>query len=797
MEHLADGAVQDLLEGRGSEDVLQHIDGCGACRALVAESLRAGSLGSVGADPARPTLARLPSGIELGRYRIERFLGAGNMGQVYAAYDPELDRWVALKVLPLGLDEGAAARLEARLRMEGRALARLRHPNVTLLYDVGRSAGRFFLAMELVDGRTLRDWLAEAQRSADEVHEVFRRAGEGLAAAHGEGLVHRDFKPENVLIDEAGQVRVTDFGLACAAGEVSTASEGAGGDAVSPLGESTRTGALIGTPAYMAPEQLAGLPADARSDVFSFAVALYEALHDERPFAGETVAELRAAIERDEVRPARRGARATPWVRRVLLGALRNSPPARPATMRALLVALSRARGARRRWAAGGAALAALALAVLVWPRAAPAPSPTSAKELRLPRSPQAARLYLEGLSRLRTRDEQLGLLRLQQAAELEPGNPAIEAALVEGQAALARLPLAVLRVAPAGLCASPSESLQLTTTAQDAQGRQLQAQLTWRSADESVATVSATGLVSARGVGSTTVTAFAGGQASNAVAVSISAPPAGLMAYSARDGNGSSTVRLANLDGSHARTVAQGWNPRLSPDGSALVYQRGGTYPSGPGDSLYLYDLQSGRETLLHENDDFIVGAGWASDSRSVFFDHECFVYRVLRDGSGKRLLFRSPDCYDDAPDVNPVTGRVAFQNIQAGDFINLIDAGDESGATRAKVPGTADDYTPRWSPDGSWLAVLRVDGTSKSERVDKIRPDGSGRTTLTVFSSESHDYALHTGAWTPDGRWLVTPISRGGTLGIYAVAADGSGCLRSLPVPAATWADFVGSIR
>jgi serine/threonine protein kinase len=231
-------------------------------------------------------------------------------------------------------------------------MARLSHPEVITVYDVGSFGDQLFVAMEYIDGETLRRWRTARHRTVEETLAVYERAGSGLAAAHEAGLVHRDFKPDNVLVARDGRVRVTDFGLArrMDAGEGSAAmmseEESVDGDAAVTI---TRSGALLGTPAYMAPEQLRGRPSDARSDVFSFCVSLYEALYGERPFGGPTVTSLCTAIERGVVRPPPITTRVPGWLRSVLLQGLRPSPEARFASMRALLDALRAAHAAWRR----------------------------------------------------------------------------------------------------------------------------------------------------------------------------------------------------------------------------------------------------------------------------------------------------------------------------------------------------------------------------------------------------------------------------------------------------------------
>ena len=262
------------------------------------------------------SLIELSPGETVGPYVVVRRVGAGAMGVVYEAHDPRLDRKVAIKVLRRhALDPTESAVAEARLLREARALAQLSHPNVVPVYDVGttiRDDHEFiFLAMEFVQGQTLREWIAEEPPIA-RVLAVMKQAGRGLAAAHAAGLVHRDFKLDNVIIDASGRARVMDFGLARALTDVAEEDsddddddEGSGiaVDSVSNLGATlTRAGTVMGTPVYMSPEQHVGRPLTARSDQFSYCVALYEALYGRRPFIGSSTKQLARAKLRGQIR---------------------------------------------------------------------------------------------------------------------------------------------------------------------------------------------------------------------------------------------------------------------------------------------------------------------------------------------------------------------------------------------------------------------------------------------------------------------------------------------------------------
>ncbi|MES1240767.1 MAG: serine/threonine-protein kinase [Acidobacteriota bacterium] len=291
---------------------------------------------------------RLGLGARVGRYVIVGTVGEGGMGVVYAGYDPELDRKVALKVLRP--ERAASPDARARLLREAQAIARLSHPNVVAVHDAGAVGEQVFVAMEYVEGRTLRQWLQEGDRAWREVLDRFRIAGQGLAAAHAAGLVHRDFKPDNVLIGQDGRVRVADFGLARPVEDRQEETTETSGERSPGI---TSWGVVLGTPGYMAPEQLRGLSCDARSDQFSFCVALYEALHGERPFAGEDSEEIAEAAERGEVRPPREDGRVPAWLREVVLRGLSADPARRWSSMDELLRELARDPGAvRRRWLA-------------------------------------------------------------------------------------------------------------------------------------------------------------------------------------------------------------------------------------------------------------------------------------------------------------------------------------------------------------------------------------------------------------------------------------------------------------
>ena len=305
----------------------------------------------------------------IGRFSVLGLVGRGGLGEVYAAYDPELGRRVALKIVADAEDRGGSA----RLRREATAMARLSHPNVARVYDVGYVDDQLFIAMEFIRGETLRSWLAARPRAWRDIREIFLSAGKGLAAAHREGITHRDFKPDNVLIDEDGRARVVDFGLASSVHSEPPPAHPTADDSLSDNNTQPSDANAGGTPAYMAPEQHLGRsPGDHRSDQFSFCVTLFEALHGRRPFLGRTWETLRPQVLRGDPGAAQR--RCPVHVASAINRGLNPDPERRFPDMDALLAELSRSEArspARKLLVLAAAAVAAL----VAWRLAAPAPA--------------------------------------------------------------------------------------------------------------------------------------------------------------------------------------------------------------------------------------------------------------------------------------------------------------------------------------------------------------------------------------------------------------------------------------
>jgi serine/threonine-protein kinase len=384
-----------------------------------------------GDTPERLSLPEPPPprpGDQVGRFHLLAELGRGGMGVVYAAEDRTLGREVALKVMPLAGDEER----KKRFLREARAVAALNDATIATLYEVGEDGGRVFIAMELVRGKTLRALLDERPTSdralpLDEARRIARAIAQALAVAHERGVVHRDLKPENVMIADDGAIKLLDFGIAKRV------------EATSPITvaetATTAEGRILGTPMYMSPEQAKGRPVDARSDVFSFGVMLYELCTGARPFAGATVVELFIALDRDEAAPPSRvNPRVPAGLERVVMRCLQKQPADRYASARELLADLdapslepapARA-GASRARAWITVAVAAVLIAALAYfqrshaiPGVAPAPTPLTSVAPPTGAAPAALAAYREGLAQFRAGGAWSAPIT--RAAELDP----------------------------------------------------------------------------------------------------------------------------------------------------------------------------------------------------------------------------------------------------------------------------------------------------------------------------------------------------------------------------------------
>jgi serine/threonine protein kinase len=331
-------AATTLPSGNNGSDVglletAAAVDPAALDQTVAANDLLATPVMTRGSDP--PTQGR-----RLGRYTLIERLGAGAMGVVWRAEDPTLGRQVAVKLLRRH-DES----LTERLVREAQSMAQVNHPNVVTVYEVGEGVdGSTFIAMELVTGESLRKWQTKARHTIPELVQAYIAAARGLGAAHAAGIVHRDFKPDNVLVGDDGRVRVTDFGLAATKASTNRTAPRQISDV-----NLTTSGSVMGTPAYMAPELFVGGNVDPRTDQFNFCVALYEALYGERPFEGATFPELADNVCEGRIKPPPPATNVSGALRAIVLRGLSVKPGDRFATMDDLIRELGRDRARPRR----------------------------------------------------------------------------------------------------------------------------------------------------------------------------------------------------------------------------------------------------------------------------------------------------------------------------------------------------------------------------------------------------------------------------------------------------------------
>ena len=277
-----------------------------------------------------PVVSPFAPGTTFGTYRLDHQLGEGGMGTVYRATDTKLNRAVAIKFVSTDLADASARR---RFQREAQLASSLNHPHILTVHDAGEQDGRQYLVSELVDGGTLRDWIKASPRSWQDVVELVIGLADGLATAHEAGILHRDVKPENILITKTGYAKLADFGLAKLRESPSLVAD-------APTETRTRPGVIVGTVAYMSPEQASGQPVDARSDVFSFAVVLYELLAGRRPFRGSTDLDVLHAIAHQSADPLPESIPLP--LRELIERALQKDPAQRVQTMREVVADLRR-----------------------------------------------------------------------------------------------------------------------------------------------------------------------------------------------------------------------------------------------------------------------------------------------------------------------------------------------------------------------------------------------------------------------------------------------------------------------
>jgi len=648
------------------------------------------------APPVEPrVLERDRTGEAFGHFQLTGLLGRGGMGVVYAAFDQTLRRKVALKLLRATKVETEKQRW--RLLREAQAAAAASHPNIAAVYEIGEVLGEVFIAMELVEGADLRAWLSARPRTTTEILDVFAMAGRGLAAAHRIGLIHRDFKPDNVLVDQAGRAKVADFGLAAG---LEPPSEGTTLSEVFPGSGLSQGGRVVGTAGYIAPEHLLGRTTDARADQFAFCVALYEAFEGRRPHAGsEPVTSFL---------PPR--FRRTPiWLRGVIARGLAPDPERRFDTMEALLARMERARALPRR-----ALLALVALMI------------GAGAGLLAQRSSQQS-----ALAQARARQER-NAARMTVARELQQRDPATAVALLREieppgvPAGWADLALAALHAGPSCVVLPHSAAVESAAFSLDGQR---------------IVTATAEGTVrvwSADGAGEPQALQLPVGPFETA-----SFSPGGDRLAIVTAGG---VVHLWNVDGTSAPISLPGGGNRVgatpfSPDEKRLI-----TFARNHDVRVWSTDGK-GDPLLLRGHETPVRAAIFSPDGTRILTTSDDKLVRVWNaDGTGEPLVLRGQSDPAIAAAWSPDGTRLATGSRDSTLWVWRTDRQLEP-VVLIGHGGTI--YSVAWSPDGTRLVTGSLDGTARVWNAD-----GTGEPLIL----RGHAGSVFSVAFSPDGGRLLT---------------------------------------
>jgi Tol biopolymer transport system component/serine/threonine protein kinase len=717
-------------------------------------------------------------GTVVDRYIVTGEIGRGGMGVVLSADDPDLHRRVAIKLLT-PRDALVSDDLQQRLVREGQAIAQLSHPNVVQIYDVGMHGTEVFIAMEMVEGMSLGRWLG-TRRTRREILGVFVEAGRGLIAAHAKQIVHRDFKPDNVRVGVDGRVRVLDFGLARAA----AGAKPAGAPGFAPTRTTmTVEGGIMGTPAYMAPEQFTGEIADERSDQFSFCVALHEALCGQRPFDGATFDELAGNVTAGRRRPMPRGARVPARLEKLVARGLATSPGDRHPALVDLIDALDRERArSRTRWLVGGsvaaAAIATPVAIVLSRDDAPPAPRPRPDPVMRQIVREAGVHLHPSLLPDGEHFVHATGLdivLRTVDGTLVENLTESFEPRATEPEAS------------PDGTQVAFSADGALYTIAIDGGGAPRRVGTgywpTWSPDGKRLAYVTRDVFDVFTRIESGTGALRTIDLATGAEAEILSSDHGVLQPDWSPDGKRFAFVSDNQLstcaaDGSDVQgsEIRNAWHPVWSPDGKGIYVarERGGKYEiawlpwsaaRGVGPAAESYGVASLTSVSLWHFDVSrdarrFVGAVFASDMRTIRIDFDPVTGRA----TGLPRPITDPYLGLISPAVSPDGKTIAYTSMT--EVEEQLYATDSAGAGGRRVLGGSEyRRAPVWRPDGSAITYQgTVDG---AWGIYDVTPDGSAVRTLSTDAARFPH-------WSPDGKRLAITARVDGANFPYVVIAD-----------------------
>jgi TolB protein len=691
-------------------------------------------------------------GQRIGNYRIESLLGAGGMGRVYRGVHLHLDRRAAIKLLRPELAEDAG--FVRRFLREARIAAQLHHPNIVEIYDTGEAGGHYFIAMRLVDGRSLRAILDERRLAVSETVRYVHEIAAALDHAHARGIVHRDVKPGNIIIDGRDHVMLVDFGIAKALEDLA---------ATSTL-DATAVGAILGTPAYLAPEQATGGPVTAQTDIYALGCVVYEMLAGSPPFAGRVPHAVVAAHLQEAPLPVHeRRPDLPPAVNDVILRALAKGPAERFATAGAFAEALSWAAGQgdetlvalnaaapvanataldddeERRldplfwFGAGAAVLVLLAVAFLFWPR-------DDGDTGAVATIGDAASVTQTSLSAPSTAP----VVTATDAAGATEGSGVPATATIEG--------------APAP--PPPGTSILFT------------------SAREGAPDVPDLYVMTPDGEGERSLTGDDGDDSISAWQPDWSPGGARIALTRAVDGN--NEVYVADAGGANQLRLtddpADDQLPRWSPDGQRIAFV---SDRDGHGE-IYVINLDGSGLANLTRSPGGDFSHSWSPDGSRILFvsnrDGNNEIYSMDADGTDQHNLSRSPGP-DSDPVWSPDGSRIAFMSRRDGNVEIYVMNADGTGQTNI-TNSPADDLTPNWSPDGEWIAFASELGGRSNIQV--MRADGSERHAVAVTpGSDRHP------SWSPDSRWVAFAGTVDGNSDIYIASIAGDDLRRLTGAP------------